>query len=42
MRDYNVAISVFPTAVFAGLMGFQAEALFVANHADRAPVKVEL
>ena len=42
VRDYNVAISVFPTAVFTGLMGFQAEALFVADDADRAPVRVEL
>lgn len=42
VRDYNIAISVFPKNIIASLFGFKPETLFeVKEEIEREPVKVK-
>jgi len=41
VRQYNETIVVFPSNIFAGMLGFKAEEFFEANGAERQPVKVD-
>lgn len=41
VRDFNIKIEVFPTSVFAGMLGYAKREFFeVANQAEKEPVKV--
>lgn len=42
VRDINIKIEVFPTSIFAGMLGYAKREFFeVANQAEKEPVKVE-
>jgi LemA protein len=41
VMEYNTAIAMVPSNVFAGLFGFTSEALFAADENDRQPVAVK-
>ncbi|MCR4277632.1 MAG: LemA family protein [Candidatus Berkelbacteria bacterium] len=41
VRDFNIKIEVFPTSIFAGMLGYAKREFFeVANQAEKEPVKV--
>lgn len=41
VRDYNTKIQVFPTNIFAGMLGFGSKEFFQAEEGDKEPVKVD-
>ena len=42
VRDFNIKIEVFPTSIFAGMLGYAKREFFeAANQAEKEPVKVE-
>jgi LemA protein len=40
VREFNIAVQVFPANLIAGLLGFQQAEFFGAAEAEREPVKV--
>ncbi|MDO8650201.1 MAG: LemA family protein [Candidatus Berkelbacteria bacterium] len=41
VRDFNIKIEVFPTSIFAGMLGYAKREFFEAAGAEKEPVKVE-
>ena len=41
VRDFNTKIQVFPTNIFAGMLGFAKREFFEAGEGEKEPVKVE-
>ncbi len=41
VRDFNTKIEVFPSNIFANVMGFQKREFFEAGEGEKEPVKVE-
>lgn len=41
VRDFNTAIQVFPTNLYASVLGFGSREFFEADEAERAAVKVQ-
>ena len=41
VRDYNTKIQVFPTNLFAGMLGYTSREFYQAEEGDKEPVKVD-